>query len=449
MRLLRIIVLPLLLCVVLRAEGSVRETATVRAVKRVMPWVVSIGTEQTLQVNDPYITRLNEYFSVYRYRRKEVTEYTPLGSGILLHERGLVVTNWHVVRAAEKILVKVADGTSYRARLIGFDAPADLALLLLHPNGKEDRLSLAQAHFAQAGDLMLGETVLTLGNPFGLENSVSQGLLSATNRSLSSDKSGYADILQTDAAVNPGNSGGPLVNLDGDVIGINQAILSEAQGIGFAIPVSRIEGFLAAWLKPESFSSARLGISYGPGEGGIRLEVEKDSSASQAGLKTGDIVVAIGKDRHPVRRPLDLGMFLWQLHAKEEVVLHLSNGRTVTAKVGRMSESDLLTERLGLRLQKLTPNLNRALGLPETARGLALSEILPEKDFQRQGMSWRSQLKRGDIFLEANGVELKDIPTLTKLLDGLSSGDILQFSLAVLEPHRRIYLETNLGIVLK
>ncbi|MBR0459953.1 MAG: trypsin-like peptidase domain-containing protein [Victivallales bacterium] len=449
MRFLRIIVLPLLLCVVLRAEGSVRETATVRAVKRVMPIVVSIGTEQTLQVKDPYITRLNEYFSVYRYRHKEVTEYTPLGSGILLHERGLVVTNWHVVRSAEKILVKVVDGTSYRARLIGFDAPADLALLLLYPNGKDERLHLAHAHFAQAGDLMLGETVLTLGNPFGLENSVSQGLLSATNRSLSGDKSGYGDILQTDAAVNPGNSGGPLVNLEGDVIGINQAILSEAQGIGFAIPVSRIEGFLATWLRPESFSSARLGLSYGPGDGGVRLEVEKDSAASQAGLKTGEMVVAVGKERTPVRRPLELGMILWQLHADEQVELQLSDGRSVAVNVGRMTESQLLAERLGVRLQKLTPNLNRALGLPETARGLALSDILPEKEFQRQGMAWRSQLKRGDIFLEANGVELKDVSTLAKLLDGLSSGDVLQFSLAVLEPHRRIYLETNLGIVLK
>ncbi|NLZ64473.1 MAG: trypsin-like serine protease, partial [Lentisphaerae bacterium] len=173
-----------------------------------------------------------------------------------------MLTNFHVVQRAGNVEVRLYNGKSYPAVLVGYDQPNDLCLLRLQGDFQGEN-ALAAASFAQSGDLLLGETVISIGNPFGLEHSVSLGVLSAFNRNFSEGEISFSDIIQTDAAINPGNSGGPLVNLDGDLIGINLAIRQDAQGIGFAIPLSRIELFLSYWLRPSHFANAYFGFRPG------------------------------------------------------------------------------------------------------------------------------------------------------------------------------------------
>ena len=272
--------LPLfLLSLTLLAQSEVRITPTVKAVRKAMPWVVSIGTEIDVRVDDPYIVRLNNYFSLRKYKSRIERQYTPLGSGVIIDESGLALTNWHVTRAADKLLLKLHNGKSFPAEIVGYDTQSDLCLVRL--TGDFKTTPLPAAEFAAPDDLLLGESVITLGNPFGLEHSVSCGVLSAINRELSVTGEPYNDMLQTDAAINPGNSGGPLINLDGNVIGINQAIRSDAQGIGFAIPAKRLETFVSHWLLPETFSNGRLGISQAAfADGGVKLTVVKGTPAS-------------------------------------------------------------------------------------------------------------------------------------------------------------------------
>ena len=172
-------------------QSAVRLSPVVQAIRQAAPCLVSIGTEQVVLVNDPYITRLNEYFSLYRYHSRRVKEYIPLGSGVILDSRGLVLTNYHVVKPANRILVRLRhdneqEPRSYTASIVGFDVPGDLALLKLQ--GELPKEGFVEANFAVPGDLLLGETVLAMGNPFGLENSVSQGIVSAINRHLGQEE---------------------------------------------------------------------------------------------------------------------------------------------------------------------------------------------------------------------------------------------------------------------
>ncbi|MBQ7651540.1 MAG: trypsin-like peptidase domain-containing protein, partial [Victivallales bacterium] len=365
---LAFILLPL--CALLNAEPStVRMTPAVKAANRALPWVVSIGTEINVRVNDPYIVKLNDYFSTYFMKPRKVREYTPLGSGIIIHSSGLVLTNWHVTRAADTILLRMYNGQSVPARVVGYDTQSDLCLL--QASGDFTKAPLAQATLGMPDDLLLGETVLTLGNPYGLEHSVSQGVLSAINRALGVTGEPYNDMLQTDAAINPGNSGGPLINLDGDVIGINQAIRSDAQGIGFAIPAKRLEAFLAAWLMPETFGHSWFGIiGANMTQEGVRVRTSEGSPASTR-LSEGTVITEV--NGRPISRILDLSQALWQLRQGDKAQFTLNDGRQVELTVGVMPPSVLIMRRLGFRVQKLTKRMNQAMGLPESLKGLAIS----------------------------------------------------------------------------
>ncbi len=216
-------------------ETDVRRDATVTAVERVMPSVVNIATETMIQVRDPFEEMLRQFFDPY-HRQQAPNSQLSLGSGVIIDEAGYVLTNDHVVRRADKIWVKVyGNETPYEAKLISTNPKCDVALLKLQAKPGEH---FAAVKFAPDDDLLLGETVLALGNPFGLGGSVSRGILSSKSRSAprENDALDVPNWLQTDASINPGNSGGPLVNLRGELIGLNVAILSKAQGIGFAIP---------------------------------------------------------------------------------------------------------------------------------------------------------------------------------------------------------------------
>lgn len=412
-----------------------RMTPTVQAVRKALPWVVSIGTtQQIIQVNDPFSLFFTDFFC---QPNRVLTQYSPLGSGVILDASGLVVTNYHVVRRASSIQVQLWDGTSLVARMVGYDIPNDLCLLQLEGVEKP----LAPAEFAAVQDLYLGETVIAIGNPFGLGQSVSTGVLSALNRSFREGDVAFEELLQTDAAINPGNSGGPLVNLDGQVVGINQAIRADAQGIGFAIPLSHIEGFLSYWLKPSHFSDAYLGVDPaailddGDGQEGLPLpELLPGSPLQKAGLAQGDRILAVnGK---PVRRALDWGRETWSVRAGESLTLETSRGsRTVVAEP--MPDELLVRTRLGLEVTDLTDALDSALGLPQGERGAVITRILPDVPGGAQAAQWRQLLRRGDIVLKFADQESPAMADLARLLRDASAGQqqyVVFYSSAVKMP---------------
>jgi len=407
------------------SASTARLTPTVKAVNRALPCVVSIGTEKEINKRDPYYTRLNDYFGIYRYRIKRTREYSPLGSGIIVHPAGYVLTNWHVVRAAESnVIIRLLNGDSYLGSIIGFDRQCDLCLLKIDTKGKK----LHQAAFARPDDLMLGETVITLGNPFGLEHSVSQGVLSATNRNLDVTGESYDDIIQTDASINPGNSGGPLINLDGEVIGLNQAIRSDAQGIGFAIPVRRLLMFVSRWMLPEVISDVTAFVRFSQNVSGISLEVAPGTPPAAAGLKTGDFVDTV--NGIPVGNVIDASIVLAGVKDKEDVRIVLNTGKEHVFKAARMSDERLIAFRMGMKVQKLTKAMNAALDLPPDLKGLAVNQMMPPETY-RAGNPAENDFTQGSLIFAVDDVPVPDVRTLAGILRGKKSGDVVVLSCAL------------------
>jgi len=236
--------------------ANVRRDATVQAVEEVLPSVVNIATATVVEYPDFYSPLLREFYGWGNRTPRE--RLNSIGSGVVINEDGWVLTNLHVVRRASRIQVKMWDGQVYEAEpfVLGQDYIAigtehsDVALVKLKlPEG----VKLKAIQFAPEDDLMLGETVLALGNPFGLGGTVTRGILSSKNRrpSTGEEPLDYQDWLQTDAAINPGNSGGPLINLNGELIGLNVAVYREGQGIGFAIPIRQVNEALSHFFTPE------------------------------------------------------------------------------------------------------------------------------------------------------------------------------------------------------
>ena len=425
--------------------SAARLTPEVLAVKKALPWVVNIGTnEQIIQVNDPFAPFFMEFFSQRRSFRT-TTQYSPIGSGVIVDPHGLILTNEHVVRRAPQIEVRLWDGTAYPAQIVGFDTLNDLCLLQLA--GDYDGHPLAYADFAHANDLMLGESVIAIGNPFGLEHSVSRGVISAFDRSFEEGDVAFDDIIQIDAAINPGNSGGPLINLDGQLIGINLAIKADAQGIGFAIPLARIERFLSYWLTPAHFSDRYIGLG-GPmtsftTEGVTLPEITADSPLANAGFQAGTVIKAVNGT--PVHRPIDFGRILWTLDTTQPITFTTTDGQDHAVQPVTMPESLLIETRLGLRLQELTPAVRKAMGIPSDLEGVLVREVVSDPAFSNQGAQWHEIIKRGDIIVQINHQDITSIQELAAALAQTRSGNVLQLGFYSISLNRRQIapLETN------
>lgn len=244
-----------------------------------------------------------------------------VGTGVVVDSRGYVVTNRHVVAGAERIMVHTADGDEYAAKIHTEDALHDLAILTL-PGVKR----LPELAFAPSSDLMVGETVIAVGHPFGYTNTVSTGIVSALGREVTMPSGEtLTNLIQTDASINPGNSGGPLLNINGELVGINVALREGAQGIAFALPAEAVQRALAKHLSAGRVAKVVHGLSCHervPEDGPVRQQVVVDrvaehSPAEKAGLQHGDTIVRIG-DR-PVANRFDVERSLWGLHAGDEV----------------------------------------------------------------------------------------------------------------------------------
>jgi len=221
-----------------------RQSLVVDAVAKLSPAVVNISASQLVMQQSPFRSQnddplFDQFFRDFFDARPRQSTRTSLGSGFIVDTDGTILTNSHVILRGSKVRVTLVDGREFDAKLVGADADSDLAVLRIQAGQRLPTVTLGSSR-----DLLIGETVIAIGNPFGLSHTVTTGVVSAVGRSLHGEERTYTDFVQTDAAINPGNSGGPLTNIRGDVIGINAAIYGKGQGLGFAIPIDRAKRVL-------------------------------------------------------------------------------------------------------------------------------------------------------------------------------------------------------------
>ena len=401
------------------ADSDVRRDATVEAVKKVLPSVVNIATEEVVPIRDPMENLFREFFDPYYRHRQPNTQFS-LGSGVIIDEEGYIVTNFHVVGRARRVWVRMHDGREFEADKVAISPATDVALIRIRAKADEKFKAI---RFAADDDLLIGETVLALGNPFGLGGSVSKGILSSKTRRPPTESGplDVADWLQTDAAINPGNSGGPLVNLNGDLIGINVAVLNQAQGIGFAIPARRVSEKLGEIYSPE-LDGMWFGARVRPGSTPLQVTtVQVESPAGKAGLRAGDQILEVN-GRAP-RSFIDLTSVLRAAKDQRDLSFSIQRGsdrRTVTVR--QISEktffnSELIRKKIGASLQELTPQSARAWA---GADGLLITSV------DRGGAAAAANLERGILITSIDGLAADDVTRAAKRLHTKARGDKVQ-----------------------
>jgi serine protease Do len=324
-----------------------------------------------------------------------------MGTGVILDGRGYILTNHHVVDKVQGIEVHLWDGTSYPARLTQFDESMDLAILKVDAGRPLTAIALGVS-----ADLMVGEDVITIGNAFGYENTVSVGIVSALKRNVTlSDEQVYRNLIQTDACINPGNSGGPLVNIDGELIGINVAVRAGAQGIGFALPIDDVKQVAAEMMSTRRMASAWHGLVAGEAPTGsaravVVSEVQAGSPAEEAGFQPGDQVVRVGE--LAVTNPLDIERGLLDVPPGQptRVVIRRS-GHDQTLPLGLKplarvaSATDQVWRLLGLRIIPVSPEYVVAASA-KLRGGLYIQAVSPGS------AAARAMIQKGDILVGMN-----------------------------------------------
>lgn len=418
-------------CLLAAEPSSPRRDPTVVAVEKAIPGVVNISVKTVVQRRALAYDWFRDFWSPF-YHQAPVESSS--GSGVIIDEEGYVLTNAHVVEQASEILVRLHDDTVLPAELVVGTRKSDVALLKLKPSRGR---TFQPIEFAAADDLLLGEPVIALGNPFGLGVSVSKGILSSKTRRKESDSRelDIQDWLQTDAAINPGNSGGPLLNLDGNLIGLNVAIYKEAQGIGFAIPVKRINEALAEIFSPESLRGLWLGARFGMSGGRIAAtEVESESPAAKAGLKPGDVVVRVG-ERAP-RSVIGLVGEVLAQNAKGGVSLVVQRNwerKILKPKLQPLADifnAEMVRKRLGLGLRVITPEMAAAGRLP-VSEGLVVTAIDQGSPADHAGF------QEGLVIESIDGLVPKEMVALARHLHRRKSGESIELTLLVPRPLRR------------
>ncbi|MEW6220665.1 MAG: DegQ family serine endoprotease [Thermodesulfobacteriota bacterium] len=434
--------------------------------ERLGPTVVNIYTTQTVRVpNTPYHFFFRDdqempelfrrFFGVppqgHGGQPDRELKRNSLGSGVIVSEDGYILTNNHVVEDADEIHVKLSTQDDLEAEVVGRDPQTDVAVIRV----KAGR-SLPVAPLGDSDKLRVGEWVLAVGNPFGFEQTVTAGIVSAKGRTLGNER--YEDFIQTDASINPGNSGGPLFDMEGRVVGINTAIFSRSGGnigIGFAIPINMashvmkqikehgrvVRGWLGVMIQqvtPELAKSLNLERPVGA----LISEVSPGSPAAEAGLKAGDVIVEF------MDKPVDLMTSLPAMVAQTAigaraklVVLRDGERKAMTVTIGelkeeRMAGGEAKAGDLGLAVQELTPELARSLGLPRGQEGLVVAGVEPGSPAAEAG------IERGDLVVEVNRRPVADLASYKRLLSEARNREVI-LVLVIREGHSRFLVVPN------
>jgi S1-C subfamily serine protease len=416
----------LLAAAVRAADPDPRRDAAVIAVERAMPSVVNISALEIVERHDPYEAILREFWGPFYRRRRPDTQYN-LGSGVIIDEEGMVLTNHHVVARARKIWIKLADGREFEAEPIVGTTFTDLALLRIVAKPGQKFTSVK---FASDDDLLLGETVLALGNPFGLGGTVTKGILSSKSRRPPTDGEplDIQDWLQSDAAINPGNSGGPLINLRGEMIGINVAV-GQGQGIGFAIPVKRVSEAVSEIYRPEIMNRDWLGIRVKAG--GLPLTVttvDATSPAERAGIKRGDQLVQLnGK---PLKGFIEFNRELMKLGSTQDFALGLQRGtdrRTVTVRM--VSFAELIKKKLGVSVEEVNQDRARQSGVAEY-RGLMVASV------ERGSPAAEANLQRGMLITAIDREPVMNLESAGRILNQKKKPEAARLTMLVPRQYR-------------
>lgn len=416
------------------SDVDIRRDSTVAAIERVMPSVVNIRTSELVRRNDPYEEMFRRFYGL----KDDATpkeRIVSVGSGVIIDEVGeigYILTNLHVLERAQRAQVQLWDGREYDALPTRLKtSQKDLVVLKIVRKPGEKPFKPIQ--IAPDDDLLLGETVIAVGNPFGLGGSVTRGILSSKNRrSLATNNVplDYQDWLQTDADINPGNSGGPLINLRGELIGINVAVYDpqNSKGAGFAIPVKLVSSTLSDFFTLEWTANLWLGARFRGAPYPLTVwNVQQSSPADRAGLRVGHQVIEVnGK---PVQGLASLNQLIASNPERRAIITVLENGVRRDLKVEMMTMAELSNQmilgRLGLKTQPLTEQQATSFKLKAEA-GLWVSEI------EKNGPAANAQLETGMVITAVDGVGVNDVVNMTNILGNKHRGEEVQLTVLVM-----------------
>ncbi len=357
-----------------------------------------------------------------------------LGSGFIIDKEGYIVTNNHVIKDADEIKVILHNNKEYDAKIIGADPMTDLALIKIEAKG------LIPLKFGSSEKAVVGSWVVAIGSPFGLEQTVTAGIISAKGRIIGSGP--YDDFIQTDASINPGNSGGPLLNLNGEVIGINTAIVKSGQGIGFAIPSDMATGIIDQLTESSHVSRGWLGVAIqnvsqemaeyyklDPGQGVYVAKAYEDNPAYKAGIRQGDVIMSI--DGKAINSSRDLTITIANLKVGQKIEVDLirdGRDKTISVKLGerpdKVAENQYqgqnTYDNFGFMFKKVDNEMAQRMGYPLGIQGLVVTQIKPDT------LAARSGVRVGDLLVELNHKKITNPGDYSKALKKVNKGDVAQ-----------------------
>jgi serine protease Do len=415
-----------------------------RLVKSAGPAVVNINTEKIVETRGrgafPFPTPFEEFFRDMpgfpddffgQPHEPRQRKQKSLGSGFIISSDGVIVTNHHVVDGADSISVSFGGNgdkeKTYKAKLIGSDKLTDLAILKINATG------LPFLTFGDSDALEVGEWVLAIGNPFGLDHTVTAGILSAKGRSIRSNP--FDSFLQTDASINPGNSGGPLLNMEGEVIGINAAIIANGQGIGFAIPSNMAKGIIGALRTDRKISRGWIGVTIqtldengakalglSGNKGALIGDVLPGHPAAEAGMKPGDVILAVNGEtvensgdlsrKIAAIRPGDNAKItVWRNGSKKDLTVKIAEREAEAAKGKGGGPAENAAESLGMTVRSLSREDAARMRLDNTD-GVVVIKV------ENGGNAAEADIRVGDVIIAANGEPVSDVDALTKVING-------------------------------
>jgi serine protease Do len=412
------------------APGFSLRTAIAQVARQNIPAVVHINVVQRREISNPMMPFSNDpffhfFFNGPRMPRKFKQELKGLGTGMLIDRNGNILTNNHVVAGATEINVLLADGKSFPAKLVGTDPKTDLAVIRITADEK-----LPVVTFGDSDEMEVGDWVVAIGHPRGLDQTVTQGIISAKHRRGVMDPNTYQDYLQTDAAINPGNSGGPLINLDGRVIGVNAAIATESggfEGIGFAIPSNMAVHVARALIDHGKVVRGWLGVSIGNptpeqvesmhlknNKGALVMDVVKNSPAAAGGLKKDDLVIAY--EGHKIDDAAALQSRVGDTPVGRKVGMTvLRDGKSVdlTVKIGNLEDAmqkiaAALEDRLGVVVRSLTADESHRYGL-QPGQGVAIASL------DTKGVLAKAGFEKDDVIVAINNRPVEGVQGFVSL----------------------------------